>query len=962
MVREKIARSCSLLSIFAVSFIVAGCTSDDPIADSSQSPDPTVTDFPLAYVKRTIPVDEDGNRVDEIINEPANFNPGAALFIRDRALPSAIERNITDSVFSDPNAPDTVPQYDVKDLAISPDGLKLAFAMRAPEIPNADDEDQPKWNIWEYDLETNSLRRVISSDIVAEDGHDIQPAYLTDGRIVFSSSRQRLSKAILLDEGKPQFSGQDEDDDSDAFVLHVMDNDGTNIEQITFNQSHDFYPSLLTDGRIVFLRWDNMVRSNAQSLYTVHPDGTNLQRLYGYHSQDTGPNGSQTLFTKSIQAPSGEVYALGKVAQSLNWGGDPIAIDVNNYIEADQMVDGSSGSGQVSIASDVISIDDEPSLGGLFHNIFPLWDGTGNRLLISWSPCLLREVDPVTNENISHPCTDENLALYDDGTYLNGIPSYGIWTWDRDTNSQTPIVVAEEGTWVTEPVIFQARQDSPTFIPDGVAGIDLDQQLVNENVGVLHIRSVYDFDGVDVTANGIAAMADPAQTPVDARPARFLRLVKAVSMPSDEVYDFDNTAFGRDRGQLMREILGYVPIEPDGSVKVKVPANVAFTISVLDQYGQRISARHNNWMQLKLGEQRECTGCHSNQSEVSHGRADADPLSVYPGSLGNSPFPNSVSSIVADDGETMAQANTRINGVPEPTLDIQFTDIWTDGAVAIPGSDINYLYQDLTTASPITNACATNWFAGCRITIHFQEHIQPIFDYPRVTFDTDGQTVLQDDTCVTCHSTFDMVNNIAQVPAGQLELTSLASPDEPNHYRSYRELFFNDNAVEVVDGAVVDLQVPRIVNGSFIFQTIDGNGQTIFFLDDDGMFVFEPDPNTGLPIEMEDTDGSPIYQTDVNGNPLFETDADGNQVLDNNGNPIPLAIALPVPLPNQLTETVNVGPILRSAGAVASSSFFDLFRTGTHQGMLSDAELRLIAEWLDIGGQYFNNPFLAPEN
>ncbi len=50
-------------------------------------------------------------------------------------------------------------------------------------------------------------------------------------------------------------------------------------------------------------------------------------------------------------------------------------------------------------------------------------------------------------------------------------------------------------------------------------------------------------------------------------------------------------------------------------------------------------------------------------------------------------------------------------------------------------------------------------------------------------------------------------------------------------------------------------------------------------------------------------------------------------------------------------------------GANASPQFFDRFAPGgTHAGYLSDAELRLISEWLDIGGQYFNNPFDAPAN
>ena len=35
---------------------------------------------------------------------------------------------------------------------------------------------------------------------------------------------------------------------------------------------------------------------------------------------------------------------------------------------------------------------------------------------------------------------------------------------------------------------------------------------------------------------------------------------------------------------------------------------------------------------------------------------------------------------------------------------------------------------------------------------------------------------------------------------------------------------------------------------------------------------------------------------------------------------------------------------------------------GTHAGRLSPDELRLISEWLDIGAQYYNNPFDVPAN
>ena len=60
--------------------------------------------------------------------------------------------------------------------------------------------------------------------------------------------------------------------------------------------------------------------------------------------------------------------------------------------------------------------------------------------------------------------------------------------------------------------------------------------------------------------------------------------------------------------------------------------------------------------------------------------------------------------------------------------------------------------------------------------------------------------------------------------------------------------------------------------------------------------------------------------------------------------------------------TIPVGPYLNagSANGGLSAQFMGRFATGsgsTHAGWLSPAELRLLSEWLDIGAQYFNNPF-----
>jgi len=47
--------------------------------------------------------------------------------------------------------------------------------------------------------------------------------------------------------------------------------------------------------------------------------------------------------------------------------------------------------------------------------------------------------------------------------------------------------------------------------------------------------------------------------------------------------------------------------------------------------------------------------------------------------------------------------------------------------------------------------------------------------------------------------------------------------------------------------------------------------------------------------------------------------------------------------------------------ANASMRFFSVFAANaSHAGRLNVAELRLLSEWVDIGAQYYNNPFNAP--
>ncbi|WP_444915263.1 HzsA-related protein [Microbulbifer sp. TRSA007] len=842
-----------------------------------QAEDPVVEDYPVAFVLRQLSSDDDGSLLQDNIYEPGEFFAGAQLILKERATASAAETVITANIFDG--------DYDVKDLNTSADGSQLIFAMRAPEIEDADDDEQPTWNIWVYNTETEELNRVIESDLTAEEGQDIAPAFLPDGRIIFSSTRQRRSRALLLDDGKPQFSALTENREEPAFVLHVMEADGTDITQISFNQSHDLNPVVLSDGRILFNRWDNAAGIDKLSLYTVKPDGSDLAVYYGYHSQNTGTEETEAAFNRPHEMPDGRLLVTLRAPSGLTYGGDLVTIDGIVYSEAYSEPEQSGEMvGQASITVGEVTTDDTISPHGTFASAWPFYDGT-SRLLVTWSECRVINEETELLETCPDTLTeDEEVQLAD--------PLYGLWIYDYIAGTQLPIVVVEEGEMISEGVTLEPRTE-PTYIPDPVPGVDVDADLVEESVGILDIRSVYDFDGEDIA--GIETLADPAQTTADLRPARFLKISKAVGIPDDDVLDFDGAAFGRNGNQGMREILGYTPIQPDGSVRVKVPADMPLAISVVDADGKRIFDSHNNWLQLQAGEVRSCNGCHTSDSEAPHGRTDMQLESAWVGApTSAAPFANTEPALLAEMGETMAQLLARYIGEAELEGDLHFTDLWTDPAVRTKDDELLLSYGDLSTDAPVESTCLTEWESNCRIVIHYEQHIQPLWDFPREVLDSTG-AVIADYTCTVCHSPVDAAG-ATQIPDGQLDLTTSASSVNDAWFVSYSELVADRAELELSSGVLT----PRLVQE----------------FDDDG-------------------------------NPVYEVDEDGELVLDSNGDPIPVMV------------TVNISSPLTSSAL--ESSFFSLFESGgAHQGYLEDAELRLIAEWFDIGAQYYNDPFAAP--
>jgi Hydrazine synthase alpha subunit middle domain len=884
-----------LMALFALVLLVGACTKGEGVQlGTGQTPDPVVIDFPIAYIKEPLPpLDNNGDFIQPDARELITFNVGGDVHFKDRAAVGALDVNITERFTQGMGA--------VRDLEMAYDGSSIAFAMRGPVDPNLplDDEDQPSWNIWQYFFETDELIRTIVPELTAEIGHDIGPQYLPDGRILFVSSRQHRSNAVLLDEGKPAFPAEDENQNEPAFVLHVMNPDGTGIEQISYNQSHDFDAAVMSNGQIVFSRWDHAGPSNdAINLYRMNPDGSQLEMLYGQESHATGTNGEIIQFLQPREMEDGRVMALVRPFTDTLGGGDLIIIDTPTYLENTQAIKDYAGmTGPAQERATTVNVTTEagvPSQGGRYSSVFPIKDGS-NRLMVSWSPCRLTDINPDPNvpvvDPVIYPCSDENLA---DTLLEEAAPVYGIWIYDPSDETQRPIVPAEAGFIYTEVVSADPRVSPPVVLDSENIFVN-DPDLVQESAAILSIRSVYDFDGGAVV--DIASLADPAVSIAADRPARFLRIVKAVSLPDEDLLDINNSAFGVSSAQGMKEIVGYSMIEPDGSVMMKVPANVALAISVLDASGRRITARHQNWLQLRPGQLLECNGCHQANSGISHGRFDAFDSAYAGAPTAGVSFPNTEQQyFVGDVGETMAEVRARVSCANdgcsslEPSVNITFDDVWTDEAAAgrLKDASFEYSYLALTTESPTSLACLTQpWSSNCRIVINYEQHVHPLWSQARPVLDAMDMPVLDPVTglpltnnCLNCHTPVDD-QGVVRVPAGQLELQDGLSPDEPDHFHAYRELLAGDNLQEVIDGALVDVLVPNGV--------------------------------------------------DIDGNPIF--------------------------------ATVPVAPSMRTAGANASPAFFNRFDAGgTHAGYLSDAEKKLLAEWLDVGAQYYNNPFDAPIN
>ncbi len=417
----------------------------------------------------------------------------------------------------------------ISDPAVSFDGTKILFAMRPPG---------GTWkNIYEINADGTGLRQVTSGG-----GHDFDPLYLPDGNIMFTSSRD---------------GEMDEYNHSMAEHLYTCDMNGGNLERVSFNQSNDFDPELLANGRVLYTRWEHFGTMNRFPLFVTNPDGTGIFHLFGPHDRN---------FFHPTPTPDGRILAIESTMIEGDSG--PLAILKTEQGPADPVT------GPTSLHWDVltpqINNNGEPWPYGAFK--FPRSIG-GNRYVASYT------LPAATTADVD----------------------YGLYTFTLDQ--------AGAGT-VADPATFSIH--SLTFLYNDPTTNEYDAQLLaphpkppvipfavdhNVNYGVFLSQDVFNRgtnDGQEVPIRG----ADRIDS---------IAVIAARPTVQGEPNDFSANEFEK------RALIGMAPVFPDGSFRIKIPADTPVSFATLDSLGRGFVVKRTH-LAVRPGEEfNRCFGCHEDR-------------------------------------------------------------------------------------------------------------------------------------------------------------------------------------------------------------------------------------------------------------------------------------------------------------------------------------------------------------
>lgn len=361
--------------------------------------------------------------------------------------------------------------------------------------------------------------------------------------------------------------------------------------RIGFDQVNTFYPKVMSDGRILFTRWEYNDRDagRTQALFTMNEDGTSQLGFYGNSSQYPISllHGRQIPHSHKVIALSSGHYVLHK--------GKLVLIDCRLGSEEDSGIEYIAGSSPYGTTGRQISKIREDKRFARWHT--QLFFGQFGAQYIS--PYPFSEDDYLVGYLPEGSPTAK-------GPYN---PGFGIYymtsTGDRELLAFDPMVSCSQAI----PVV--ARPCPPS------RGSTVDH---HHSFGRFFIQNVYLGLGLPEVPKGtikklrvIALEYRPcfiggegrSETQKDPRYAKY-----TASEGSSA-----HTVISINGSWDVKHVLGEVNVEDDGSCYFEVPANNAVYFQTLDEKGRAVQTMRS-WTVLMPGEQMSCIGCHEDKNQV----------------------------------------------------------------------------------------------------------------------------------------------------------------------------------------------------------------------------------------------------------------------------------------------------------------------------------------------------------
>jgi len=372
--------------------------------------------------------------------------------------------------------------------------------------------------------------------------------------------------------------------------------DGSDPRQLTFGPYHDISPIFLADGRIAFGSSRVGIRDEyhgypCTSLHVMNADGSDIHPIATNIGRDNEP---ALLPDGRIVFSRLEVfYSRNKTELTLH------AVHADGTMDA--VLYGPERRPFWRKLDHGVPGPDDGQEAPLTHRVLrmtqpqPMPDG--RQIVVSTQGGL----------TLVGPCRDRETLLMPDfktRAYTTPLPladgsilcASTVKTPDREKvdiglyrfypeTGRLELVYNDPGTADYEPrpiVARQAPRTQPTFARrDGYSG-----RLV--------CASVYNTQELQARQRG-----------------RWVRLVEGTPVVSRHETHTGKDVVWRNHGGTLARVLGTVPLMPDGSFHVELPADRLVHFQVLDS-DRRVVGNQLTWINVRPGEAKSCAGCHEN--------------------------------------------------------------------------------------------------------------------------------------------------------------------------------------------------------------------------------------------------------------------------------------------------------------------------------------------------------------